>query len=168
MEVWSLRFKGCRNIYPLAQGRARKGFTVPFLPILEMVLDSIKRAKLKLRYVIADLPQMAKFRMQHSHSGCYGCPFCMAKSTSVAKKPKRNQKGGFPKGAATTKRVWGMSTLNQPLRTVEAILKVYENYRGIDPRDNEGQKLPESPLLRLPNFDMHSQVYAIIAGPAYQ
>lgn len=86
--------------------------------------------------------------------GCFSCPFCLAECLRVKKAPKPGQ----DPEKTHHKRVWGLATLNQPLRTKEAMLKIYREYKGDDPLKNQGQKIPASPLLTLPNFCMLSQV----------
>lgn len=152
LDITTVRFVGCRNVYPTATAKPRKGFAnqLPGEEILVRVLKDIIDNEVKLRWVIADAPMKAKLRHQMGHRAAYGCPCCIGEAVSVEIVSS--------KGVWTKVRVWCLPTLRQPLRTLAALATIYQNYIGRDPRKfqetNKGMLPDPSPLLSHPGFDM--------------
>lgn len=77
LDVYSLKFDGCRDVYPLKIIRPLSKHPIDHRKILELVLNPvISHPKLILKNFIADNPKRAFLRNSLQHSGRYSCEYC--------------------------------------------------------------------------------------------
>ncbi len=147
IDVLSVHFVGCRNVYIVAILRPkRKGMALSDSIILERFLQDISRSDLAPRYCIADAPKRAKLQGFISHSGKQSCQYCFASKLH----------GKFP-----------ASTRNAEPRTMDAVRKIVNyveteadgDFANVSESRLRGIK-DKSPLWSLPNFDITRHVPA--------
>ncbi len=80
IDVLSIRFINCRNIYTLAILQpSRKRLGNKDAIVLKPFLEELKESGLTLRYFIADAPKRASLQGLKSHAATAGCPYCLAR-----------------------------------------------------------------------------------------
>ena len=78
MDVFSLSFPECRNIYPIMTIRPQVKGTFSFQDEFSLVLDDLKMNKVKINNILADNPMRALMRCAKNHSSYYSCEYCRA------------------------------------------------------------------------------------------
>lgn len=82
LDVYSLKFEGCRDIYPLKIIRPlQKGF-VNFHEQFISVLNAVIAAELVIQALIADNPKRAFLRYSLQHSAKCACEYCFESGIS--------------------------------------------------------------------------------------
>lgn len=84
LDVYSIKFKDCRNIYPLKIIRPLNKFNIDYKPQLQDILDSLHRCKCALKTVIGDNPKRAILREALNHSSNYACEYCTSKAVQYS------------------------------------------------------------------------------------
>ena len=76
LDVYSLRFLGCRDVYPVRIIRPIVKNQVDHQEQFALVLNSISANNLKLHSVVADNPKRSFLLSRMQHSARYGCEYC--------------------------------------------------------------------------------------------
>jgi hypothetical protein len=82
LEIYSIKFGSCKNIYPVVIYRPHRGRTVKgykYLDLLMPIVHQVLAIGLKLNYIVCDAPVRAKLRKFLNHNGYFGCEYCYAK-----------------------------------------------------------------------------------------
>jgi hypothetical protein len=84
IDVVSIQFKGCREIYPVVVYKAfRNGRKATCANLVMPVIDALIAEGIKVSTIICDAPWRATLRCQLLHSGYLACDYCLAVGTSV-------------------------------------------------------------------------------------
>lgn len=78
LDVYSLKFNCCREIYPLKIVRPLKKFHLNHQEQLNLVLRAVIEAALVIQAFIGDNPKRAFVKYTMQHSGKCGCEYCFA------------------------------------------------------------------------------------------
>ena len=147
LDVYSLRFPGCAQIYHVTIFRKDKGWSRgeeglidSEAPMKELIRDVLDNCPGGIRFVIADAPKRFELRGQTNFNSYHGCENCFAVAQNQPTRPDDPNSTAF-------KRVWPYRTsVGHPKRRNELI------------RNDERLELPgmvrRSPLLADPHFDM--------------
>ena len=76
LEVFSIKFEGCRDVYPIKIVRPISKDAVDNKEQFNTVLNSVLLADLILSTVVGDNPKRAFLRNSFQHSGKFGCEYC--------------------------------------------------------------------------------------------
>ena len=78
LDVYSMKFKGCREIYPIKIVRPiQKGY-IDHQQQFASVISEVKENNLKIESFIADNPKRAFIRNSMQHSSKYACEYCFS------------------------------------------------------------------------------------------
>lgn len=92
LEVVSLQFSGCREVYPCFILRPevdqKKHSKDAFDAYLSVFLDELVQEGLELDKAVADAPERANLRKQKLYGGYSSCDLCLANPENI-----RNEKG---------------------------------------------------------------------------
>ncbi len=139
IDVLSIRFVDCRNIYTLSIFHpAKKRLGNKDAIVLRPLLEGLAETDLRLRYVIADAPKRASLQGLKSHAATAGCPYCFARK--VNKHWPSSTSGGRPRTDEEIRR--------KAEEIAEGILDDGEGIKGI------------SPLVDVPGLDLINDVPA--------
>ena len=83
LDVYSVKFSDCRNIYPLRIIKPLKKVTVDHIQQLKLVLDDILQNECKVSQYVGDNPKRSNARLCLCFSSWYPCEFCFAKGTKL-------------------------------------------------------------------------------------
>jgi hypothetical protein len=157
LNVVCLRFRGCRQIYPLIVVRVKdKKYKLSPQELFGPVIQEIKDLGLTLEYLVADAPERAFARCQKNHSGYLSCDLCTAhgrklkkKKTTTADNPDNISTGiFFPNYVADR---------GEP-REITRVLAVLENLETFKKEENAEELCcgytGVSPFVQLPGFDI--------------
>ncbi len=111
--IVSVKFTTCRNVYHIVnavgyESSRKKDLSVPVL--LGDVFEAMKRLNMSLEYISADAPMRAVLRNQKNHAARLGCDYC------------------YGEARHKTRPIWGIRTLDAPLRTLERLRQDYEEH----------------------------------------
>ena len=87
ITVLSMRFRGCRCIFPVAIYKPTK-YPKKQMTTRDIVMPAVKnilRNGLTIDFFVADAPFRAKLRAMVNHSGYYACDYCEAKGRHIGK-----------------------------------------------------------------------------------
>lgn len=76
LEVYSLKFQGCRDVYPLRIIRPIIKDTVNHHEVLKSVLDDISEQNLIIKNIVGDNPKRAFMRDSMQHSAKFAYEYC--------------------------------------------------------------------------------------------
>lgn len=76
LDVYSLKFDGCREIYPLKIIRPLNKFPLDHREQLSFVVDAIVANSLNLKTLVADNPKRAFLKFVLQHGARFGCEYC--------------------------------------------------------------------------------------------
>ena len=87
LQVVSLRFSGCKEIYPVVISRPevfqKVSMKVNFEMYVKSLLDQLNTNGIKLEKLVLDAPERAACRKQKQHGGYYSCDLCEANPENV-------------------------------------------------------------------------------------
>lgn len=86
LDVFSIKMKKCRNIYPLKIIRPINKFPISYRPHLKNILDSLKEFNTLLDAFIADNPKRSIVRECLCHSSNFACEYCTSKAVQYLHK----------------------------------------------------------------------------------
>ena len=86
LEVFSIKFPNCRNVYPLKIIRPVNKFLVNYKPHLRSILQSMAESNIFLKHFIGDNPKRSMIREALCHSSSYACEYCISKAESYTEK----------------------------------------------------------------------------------
>ncbi len=137
IEVLSIRFHGCDNIYSVGILQpAKKGLKGKDEIILRPFLEELEHAGLAVKRVIADAPKRAVLQGMKTHASTQGCHYCMAAKVN----------GKFPS-----------STFGAEPRTDAAIRRVADALEAGEIVEGHGVK-GHSPLRHVPGIDLVNDI----------
>lgn len=84
LDVYSIKFSVCRDIYPVKIIRPLVKGHVDHLAEFASVIDSIIDKGLKIKTVVADNPKRAFVRNSMQHSAKYACEYCFQSGVSCS------------------------------------------------------------------------------------
>ena len=76
LDVYSVKFEGCRDVYPLKIIRPLNKYPIDSKKQLAEVLQAILRENIILKSIVADNPKRSFLRDSLQHSGKFGCEYC--------------------------------------------------------------------------------------------
>lgn len=76
LDVYSLKFNGCRDIYPIKIIRPIHKGLVNDKEQFSLVLNAMLEKNLELREIVADNPKRSFMRDSMQHSAYHGCEYC--------------------------------------------------------------------------------------------
>ena len=87
LEVVSLKFQGCQQVYPCLISRpephrkkAMKHWVDAYMSLFVLELVDLGQP---VEHMVMDAPERANVRKQKAHGGYYSCDLCMANPTSI-------------------------------------------------------------------------------------
>lgn len=80
LDVYTLKFVNCKNIYPLKIIRPVNKFHVDYKPQFKAVLDSLKACACELDSLVADNPKRSELKDVLCHSSNFACEYCTSKA----------------------------------------------------------------------------------------
>ena len=83
LDVYSIKFDGCKKIYPLRVIKPLRKVTIDPIQQLKSVVDDIYMNKYKISQFIGDQPKRSNARQCLCFSSWYPCEFCFAKGTKI-------------------------------------------------------------------------------------
>ena len=94
LDVYSVKFEGCKNVYPLRIIRPLKKFNIDQMHQLKQVLTDLRKNNCKISQFIADNPKRSNARNCLCFSSWYPCEYCFSKgvkivTTSIESKKKK-------------------------------------------------------------------------------
>lgn len=99
LDVYSIKFKNCRNVYPLTIVRPINKFPIDYKPLLKAILDQFHDENCILWLLIADNPKRAILREALNHASNYACEYCTNKAVqysegndNITEEKKKNEK----------------------------------------------------------------------------
>ena len=92
LDVYSVKFSGCKLIYPLHIIRPLQKVTIDHINQLKNVLDDIYVNEYKVSQYIGDQPKRSRARQCLCFSSWYPCEFCFAKGTKIVTNSTENKK----------------------------------------------------------------------------
>ena len=96
LEVMSVQFETCREIYPCVILRPevfqKKAMKESFEAYIANFLEEMESENMKLNKVIVDAPERAYCRKQKSHGGFNSCDLCLANPESYRVPGSRGSK----------------------------------------------------------------------------
>lgn len=92
LDVFSVKFKDCKLIYPLRIIKPLKKFHVDANQQLYIVLCDLCANDCRILQYIADNPKRALARLSLSHSSWFPCEYCFAKGTKLVVNNAENKK----------------------------------------------------------------------------
>ena len=145
IDIFSVSFKCCRNVYPIRIIRPLNKFKVNDQDNIKLVLDDIFNNGCHLKNVVGDTPKRSNLRCGLCSGAAYACEYCESKAEYVKENGKRKGHLAWPYS----------STGNGKARTVENILSIVEKIQNGDDMNRDDCKgfYGESHLLELENFD---------------
>ena len=88
LDVFSVRFLGCKQVYPLTIIRAIDKKSVNELTYLRRILEDFERNGIQLMHYIADNPKRATSKVCLNHASLFPCEYCFAKGSRNVCQPK--------------------------------------------------------------------------------
>ena len=76
LDVYSIKFRGCRDVYPIKIIRPLNKYEVDVKAHFIDVLNSLANQNLKLEHVIADNPKRSFMTYRGPHSAKHSCEYC--------------------------------------------------------------------------------------------
>jgi hypothetical protein len=146
-DVFSVRFSGCRNIYPVRIVKTQKGAKVGFANFVNPVIAEIIECGLSVDYIVADAPMRAKILGMKQHGSYQGCGKCAAAANCIKVSDESN----------ATVRVWPASTFGHRPRT-RASIEASAVLRAQAGVPDVAGIVTRSPFLDLPDFDLPRKV----------
>ena len=82
LDVYSLKFNGCKDIYPIRIVRPINKYPIDNQRQLHLVLNDVLQNGLKIHRFIADNPKRSFLRFSMQHSAKCGCEYCFESGVS--------------------------------------------------------------------------------------
>ena len=82
LDVYSIKFKGCRDVYPVKIVRPLNKFQVNHEYQFSSVLSDLLSKNFELLFMVADNPKRAFLRFSLQHSARYACEYCFESGVS--------------------------------------------------------------------------------------
>lgn len=76
LDVYSIKFKGCKDIYPIKIIRPLNKAYIDEIKQLSSVISALIASQLIIQALIADNPKRAFIRNSLQHSGRHSCEYC--------------------------------------------------------------------------------------------
>jgi hypothetical protein len=93
LEVMSMKFMGCKEIFPCLISRPevhhKKEMSVNFEAYVENFIEEAEDCGLAIKKLVADAPERAHWRKQKAHGGFHSCDVCTANPITM-KIPGKN------------------------------------------------------------------------------
>ena len=83
IDVYSLKFKACKTIYPHKLVRPLMNFKVDSKSQLREVIHEITANELRISQFVADKPKRSDAKDCKGHSAWFPCEYCLAKGTKI-------------------------------------------------------------------------------------
>lgn len=80
LDVYTMKMRNCRNIYPLKIIRPLNKFQIAYKPHLQEVLNDIQNSECVLDHVVADNLKRAILKEVLNHCSNFACEFCFSKA----------------------------------------------------------------------------------------
>lgn len=90
LDVYSIKKKNCRQIYPLKIIRPINKFHVDYRPHLKRILDSFQETNSILDCFVGDNPKRSNLKECLCHSSNYACEYCVSKAQRYIEKCMQN------------------------------------------------------------------------------
>ena len=90
LDVYSLKFAGCRDIYPIRIIRPIQKSLVNHQEQFSLVLNAMLEKNLELRNMVADNPKRSFLRNSLQFSATYGCEYCFHAGESLQSNQAEN------------------------------------------------------------------------------
>ena len=147
LDVYSVSFKSCKNVYPIKIIRPNNKYKVDDQMFLKAIIDDITSNGCIIDSAIFDNPKRSFVRCALCHSSSFACEYCESKAEYI----RDIIKGQQPKGHLA----WPFSTHDGPLRTREKIIEITQRIENGDVLTREEAKgfYGTSHLLYQNNFD---------------
>ena len=113
IDIYSINFKSCRNIYPIKLVRPNNRFKYDEQQEIADLLSDINSTKMVLDTAVGDNPKRSNLRNAKSCSGTHGCEYC--ESPAIYFKDDTMSRGHL---------TWPPSTMNGRPRTITAIRRI--------------------------------------------
>jgi len=148
LEIYSIKFGKCRNIYPVVIYRPHRGRTVKgykYLELLMPIINQVLANGMKLDLIVCDAPVRAKIRRFLNHNGYFGCEYCYAKGefSGGVRWPFHGSKGMKLRTSKQTAAI-----------AKRAQREKFKKVKITDKRDLFQGVKSHSPLLDVPGFDL--------------
>ena len=145
MDVFCLKFKNCRNVYPLRLIRPNDKFKYDEQQEIESVINDIKEADIDIDTAVFDKPKRSVVKNVKSHAARHPCEYCECAAINY-----------IDDTLTKTKLTWPPVTMNGRPRTITAIRRIVNSIEegddNLTTNDLKGIK-GRSVLLDLENFD---------------
>ena len=96
LEVMSLKFEGCKEVYPCLISRPevfqKKRMKDRFEGYISNFIEEMKSAGMVLQKLVLDAPERATCRKQKMHGGYYSCDLCIANPENMRIPGKKGSK----------------------------------------------------------------------------
>lgn len=146
LETYCVKFKDCKNIYPLRIIRPNEKYKFNAKEQLSSVISDINSAGMIIHTGVCDNPKRSFCKNHMSSSGKHGCDYCEA--PAIFYKDNTMKKGHL---------TWPPSTMNGRPRTITGIKRIVKNLEEEDPnvtKDYLKGVKGRSVLLDQNNFDV--------------
>ena len=174
VDILSLQFLGCRNVYHATIYRPVKGFKVNIDDIWKKAITDLQEADMTMDVLLADNPMRCATRKMKGATSYFACDYCEQKASvyhnprdelpaSPAKKSKKKHvKKGQGKNTDLAPRKKGKGKLHFPWiadkakeRTHDGVLKILRDHGHADQNDDVRKGIKgRSVLLDYPDFDI--------------
>ena len=85
LDVYSIKFDGCRDVYPLKIIRPVCKHPIDLKEQFKLVLNSVTSFNLRLKALVGDNPKRSFFRDSLQHSATNACEYCFSCGISFKK-----------------------------------------------------------------------------------
>ena len=96
LQVVTIRFEGCKEIYPVVISRPeifqKVAMKLNFETYIASLLEQLRDNDIRLEKLVLDAPERAACRKQKQHGGYYSCDVCEANPENMAIPGKRGCK----------------------------------------------------------------------------
>lgn len=89
LDVYSIKFDGCRDIYPVKIVRPLNKFQIDNREQFSQVLRSVLSNNLILKAIVADNPKRSFVKFTVQHSGRFSCEYCFEPGVTYSTTPER-------------------------------------------------------------------------------
>ena len=83
MDVITIKFNACREIYPIRILRPIPGEKIDNVEQLQKVLDELSSIQCRLKKLIGDKPKRSNIKCVKGHSAYFPCEYCIGKGTLI-------------------------------------------------------------------------------------
>lgn len=89
LDVYSMKMKNCRTVYPLKIIRPIHKFHIDYKPHLKAILDSFTDTNCVLNEFVADNKKRATVKEVLNHASLFGCEYCTSKACPYREKKSK-------------------------------------------------------------------------------